>query len=66
MKHLVIEYFDYYPMYKFVFDNEEDARKFEKEQNKMAEYKPRTEFIYRGVIGNEQYSLADNSIRKNK
>lgn len=53
MKHLVIEYFDYYPMYKFVFDNEEDARKFEKEQNKMAEYKPRTEFIYRGVIGNE-------------
>lgn len=53
MKHLVIEYFDYYPMHKFVFDSEEKARKFEKEQNKMAEYKPRTEFIYRGEIGNE-------------
>lgn len=47
-KHLVIRYFDTYPEKEYYFDTEEEAREFEKEQNKNRT--ALTEYMYRGKV----------------
>lgn len=47
-KYLVIRYFDCYPEKEYYFDTEEEARQFEKEQNKNRT--ALTEYMYRGKV----------------
>ena len=47
-KYLVIKYFDTYPERKYYFDTEQEAREFEKEQNKNRT--ALTEYMYRGKV----------------
>ena len=49
VQHLVIKYFDTYPVKEYLFDTEEDAREFEEKENKKVEHFPKTEFMYRGI-----------------
>ncbi|MDY6232811.1 hypothetical protein [Peptostreptococcus porci] len=47
-QYLVIKYFDYYPMKKYLFYTEKDAKKFVEEENEKVKHYPKTEYIYRG------------------
>lgn len=49
-KYLVIKYFDTYPVKEYLFDTEEEAREFEKQENDKIRHFPKTEFMYRGIV----------------